>query len=102
MDDFYVEGFRDNVSDLDIRAQIEGSFFFSCIWSLGATLDTNGRMKFSILFRGLLEREFPEPIKKELNIPFDIPKPEKPYIFVIPVGETVFDYRYIKEVSSQL
>ncbi|XP_045470082.1 dynein axonemal heavy chain 7 [Harmonia axyridis] len=97
MDDFYVDGFRDNVSDLDIRAQIEGSFFFSCIWSMGGTLDTNGRLKMSILFRGLLEREFPEAIKKDLNIPFDIPKPDKPYIFLIPAGETVFDYRYIKE-----
>ncbi|KAF7280376.1 hypothetical protein GWI33_006107 [Rhynchophorus ferrugineus] len=97
MDDFYDDKYREQVSDLDVRAQIEGSFFFSCIWSLGATLDNNSRDKFSLLFRGLLEREFPQKLIDLLGIPFEISKPEKPYIFTLPVGETVFDYRFIKE-----
>lgn len=100
MDDFHDEKYRDQVSDLDVRAQIEGSFFFACIWAMGATLDSISREKFNILFRGLLEREFPEGVKETLGIPFEINKPEKPYIFTLPVGETVFDYRFIKEVKS--
>lgn len=102
MDDFRDEKYREQVSDLDVRAQIEGSFFFSCIWSMGGTLDADSRPKFSLLFRALLEREFPEKVKEQLNIPFEIAKPEKPYIFTIPVGETVFDYRYIKEVRCYI
>ncbi|CAH1117610.1 unnamed protein product [Phaedon cochleariae] len=97
MDDFYDEKYREQVSDLDVRAQIEGSFFFACIWSVGGTLDNDSRNKFNILFRGLLEREFPDKIHESLEIPFEINKPDKPYIFTLPVGETVFDYRFIKE-----
>ncbi|XP_017769738.1 PREDICTED: dynein heavy chain 7, axonemal-like [Nicrophorus vespilloides] len=97
MDDFYDEKFMENTNDLDTRAQLEGSFFFSCIWGMGATLYAESRHKFNALFRGLLDRDFPKSTIENLKIPFDIPKPEKPYIFTIPVGETVFDYRYIKE-----
>ncbi|ERL86097.1 hypothetical protein D910_03511 [Dendroctonus ponderosae] len=97
MDDFYDDKYRDQVSDLDVRAQIEGSFFFACIWSLGGTLDNHSRLKFNVLFRALLEREFPQKIAAELEIPFEVSKPDKPYIFTLPVGETVFDYRFIKE-----
>lgn len=98
MDDFYDEKFMEQISDLDVRAQLEGVFFFSCIWSLGGTLDSNSRPKFSVLFRALLEREFPQALIDQLDITFEIPKPEKPYIFTIPTGGSVFDYRFIKEV----
>ncbi|CAH0557250.1 unnamed protein product [Brassicogethes aeneus] len=97
MDDFYDEKYKEQVSDLDVRAQLEGSFFFSCIWSMGGTLDIKSRAKFNLLFRGLLDREFPEKTKGALGIPFDIAKPEKPYIFSMPVGETVFEYKFFKE-----
>lgn len=102
MDDFYDEQYKEQVSDLDVRAQIEGSFFFACIWSMGGTLDANSRPKFNILFRGLLEKEFPDDVLKQFGIPFEIQKPDKPYIFIIPIGETVFDYRFIKEVHFYL
>ncbi|KAK9727720.1 ATP-binding dynein motor region [Popillia japonica] len=97
VDDFYDEKYMEQSSDLDIRAQLEGVFFFSCIWSMGGTLDVASRPKFNLMFRGLLERDFPEQIKQDLGIHFDIPKPDKPYIFTLPQIDTVFDYRYIKE-----
>lgn len=99
MDDFKDDKYMEQISDLDVRAQIEGVFFFSCIWSMGGTLASDSRDKFNMLFRGLLEREFPQAYYEALDIPFEIPKPDKPYIFTLPIGETVFDYRYIKEVS---
>lgn len=102
MDDFYDEKYKESVSDLDVRAQLEGSFFFSCIWSLGATLDVKSRPKFNLLFRGLLEKEFPEKTLESLGIPFEISKPDKPYIFSLPVGESVFDYRFFKEVRHSI
>ncbi|XP_047042351.1 dynein axonemal heavy chain 7 [Helicoverpa zea] len=97
MDDFHDEKYLENISDLDIRAQLEGVFFFSCIWSIGATLEADSRPKFDMLFRGLLEKEFPDKIKNSLGMPKEISKPEKQYIFIIPREGLVYDYRFIKE-----
>ncbi|KAI5631027.1 dynein heavy chain and region d6 of dynein motor domain-containing protein [Phthorimaea operculella] len=97
MDDFHNEAYVESLSDLDIRAQLEGVFFFSAIWSLGATLEASGRKKFDMMFRGLLDKEFPEKVIEALSYPRAIAKPEKQYIQLIPKDETVYDYRYIKE-----
>ncbi|XP_041972117.1 dynein axonemal heavy chain 7 isoform X2 [Aricia agestis] len=97
MDDFRDEKIVEQLSDLDIRAQLEGAFFFSCIWSIGATLDGPSRPKFDLLFRALLEKEFPQKIKEELGYGKEIPKPEKQYIFMLPKDGLVYDYRFIKE-----
>ncbi|CAG9863347.1 unnamed protein product [Phyllotreta striolata] len=98
MDDFYDEKYREQVSDLDVRAQIEGSFFFSCIWGLGGTLDNNSREQFSYMFRMLLEKEVPPQLIDSFpELPHRVLKPDKPYIFSIPAAQTVFDYRFIKE-----
>lgn len=40
----------------------QGTFFFSAIWSMGATLEASGRAKFDMMFRGLLDKEFPEKV----------------------------------------
>ncbi|XP_069698472.1 dynein axonemal heavy chain 7 [Periplaneta americana] len=97
MDDFYDEKYMQGISDLDERAQLEGVFFFSCIWSLGGTLDMQSRARFNILFRGLLEREFPKHLKEEFGLPMEVKPPLKPYIFIIPAQGLVYDYRFIKE-----
>ena len=98
MDDFHHEKYVSNLSDLDIRAQLEGVFFFSCIWAMGGTLFTESKEKFDLLFRGLLERDFPISTLESLNLPFEIAPSTKPYIYVIPTAGSVFDYKYIKEV----
>ncbi|XP_049887204.1 dynein axonemal heavy chain 7-like [Pectinophora gossypiella] len=97
LDDYNDEKYVSNLNDLDIRAQIEGVFFFSSIWSMGATLEASGRPKFDIMFRGLLEKEFPEKVRLSLGYPKPISKPDKPYIFTLPKEGLVYDYRYIKE-----
>lgn len=98
LDDFRDEKFIETISDLDTRAQLEGVFFFSCIWSLGAALDTASREKFSLLFHGLLQKEFPSSLKADFGIPDElIIPPLKAYIYTIPEQATVFDYRFIKE-----
>ncbi|CAH2067322.1 unnamed protein product, partial [Iphiclides podalirius] len=97
MDDFYDEKCVEQLSDLDVRAQLEGVFFFSCIWSIGATLDGDSRLKFDMMFRGLLEKEFPDKVIQALGYPRQIAKPEKQYIFTIPKDGLVYDYRFIKE-----
>ncbi|XP_063983101.1 dynein axonemal heavy chain 7-like [Diachasmimorpha longicaudata] len=84
-------------NELDLRAQLEGSFFFSCIWAMGGTLEANHREKFSILFRGLLEKEFPPSLSELFQLPDTVQPPAKPYIFVMPKDGMVFDYRFIRE-----
>ncbi|KAH0950776.1 hypothetical protein HN011_006322 [Eciton burchellii] len=97
LDDFYDEKYMAALSDLDIRAQVEGSFFFSCIWAMGGTLMTSYREWFSILFRALLEREFPEEVRTRFNISPEIGDPKKPYVILLPSTGLVFDYKFIKE-----
>lgn len=67
---------------------------------MGACLNSESRGKFSIIFQGLLQKEFPSQIKNDFGLPDHlIMPPLKPYIYTIPEQGSVFDYRYIKEVS---
>ncbi|XP_014484361.1 PREDICTED: dynein heavy chain 7, axonemal-like [Dinoponera quadriceps] len=97
MDDYYDEEAAKKISELDLRAQIEGSFFFSCIWAMGGTLEAKYREQFSIMFRGLLEKEFPVTLMNEFQLRESVPAPLKPYIFIMPKHHLVFDYRFFKE-----
>ncbi|XP_076227546.1 dynein axonemal heavy chain 7 isoform X3 [Nomia melanderi] len=100
--DCFIDEYRDekatkDMDELDLRAQVEGSFFFSCIWALGGTIGVNYRERFSILFRGLLEKDFPPSLLEILGFTKSIEPPLKPYIFLMPRDGLVFDYRFIKE-----
>lgn len=99
MDDYYDEKYVASLSDLDVRAQLEGVFFFSCVWSLGGALTEPSREKFSEVFRALSNKEFPEEMIQNLLIPEELQPAVlvKPFIFIIPKGGTVFDYRFTKE-----
>nr|XP_012148645.1 PREDICTED: dynein heavy chain 7, axonemal [Megachile rotundata] len=97
LDDFYDEKYLQTLSDLDMRAQIEGCFFFSCIWSLGGTLTADSRHSFSDLFRALTEREFPEDARERFEISEETTDPTKPYVVSLPITDLVFDYKYVKE-----
>lgn len=99
MDDYYDEKYMANLTDLDVRSQLEGIFFFSCIWSLGAALESKSRIEFSDLFRALLEKSFTDAHREKFQVPkyIEIPPTGRPYIVNLPRGGTVFDYRFIKQ-----
>ncbi|XP_036230121.2 dynein axonemal heavy chain 7 isoform X1 [Bactrocera oleae] len=99
IDDFKDEKYVTNLSDLDFRAQIEGVFVFSCIWSLGGALDSRSREKFNVVFRALMEKNFPEQLYTDFGVPEElfVSVLTKPFIFPIPKSGSVFDYRFIKE-----
>lgn len=88
-----------SLKEVEIRAQIEGIFFFSAIWALGGALIQESRDKFSEIFRALLEKTFPPELNEKYKIPEDIQVAplQKPFIFPIPKLGSVFDYRFIKE-----
>lgn len=97
--EYYEEKLISTLSELDIRAQLEGMFFFSCIWSLGAILNETERLAFSELFHGLMAKEFPSALYEKFNIPKALQQnaSSRPYIFTIPAAGSVFDYRFICE-----
>ncbi|XP_053982409.1 dynein axonemal heavy chain 7 [Hylaeus volcanicus] len=97
LDDFHDEKYLQTLSDLDMRAQVEGCFFFSCIWAMGGTLMVDSRDSFSELFRALTQREFPEDVRERFDISEDTADPPKPYVVNLPLTGSVFDYKYIKE-----
>lgn len=88
-----------SLREVEIRAQIEGIFFFSAIWALGGALFQESREKFSEVFRALLEKTFPDELNEKYKIPEEIRVPvcAKPFIFPIPKMGSVFEYRFIKE-----
>lgn len=99
LDDYQDEKYVSTLSDFDIRAQLEGTFFFSCVWGLGGALNVESRRVFSEIFHGLLEKKFPDALVEQFGVPKEISVPNliKPYIFPIPKQNTVFDYKYLKE-----
>lgn len=67
---------------------------------MGGTLEASSREQFSIFFRGFMEKEFPLALIETYQLDEPVPQPEKPYIFVMPKHNLVFDYRFIKEVEN--
>lgn len=69
------------------------------MWALGGPLNDASRTKFSELFHALLSKEFPEDVYEKFHIPehVRVENLKKPFIFTIPIGGSVFDYRYLKE-----
>ncbi|XP_032678001.1 dynein heavy chain 7, axonemal-like [Odontomachus brunneus] len=97
LDDYHDEKYVSALSDLNMRAQVEGCFFFSCIWAMGGTLMTNYREWFNVLFRALLDNQFPEAVRRRFDIPSEIRDPKQPYLIPLPLAGSVFDYKFIKE-----
>lgn len=64
---------------------------------MGSTVMANYREWFSVLFRALVNREFPEEVRKRFNIPREIGDPKKPYVVTLPPIGSVYDYKFIKE-----
>ncbi|KAJ8670547.1 hypothetical protein QAD02_001806, partial [Eretmocerus hayati] len=100
-DDFHDEEFLENTTDLEMRAQVEGCFLFSCIWALGGTIMAAYRESFSTLFRALVERELPLMIKEKYTLPESVGNPKKAYIAHLPEEGLVYDFKYIKEGKGE-
>lgn len=52
---------------------------------------------FSVLFRALVDHEFPEEVRQRFGISPEIGNPKEPYVVPLPSTGSVFDYKYIKE-----
>lgn len=99
LDEYRDEKYTANLSELDIRAQLEGIFCFACIWSFGGALNESSRERFSELFHGLSLKDFPNELYEKFLIPvkLHVAALPKPFIFNLPKVGSVFDYRFIRE-----
>lgn len=64
---------------------------------MGGTLMANYREWFDVLFRALLDDQFPEEVRRRFDISPEIGNPKQPYLVPLPPAGSVFDYKFIKK-----
>uniref|UniRef100_A0A8C5QX10 Dynein axonemal heavy chain 7 n=1 Tax=Leptobrachium leishanense TaxID=445787 RepID=A0A8C5QX10_9ANUR len=97
MDEFADESFIQNMSERDICSWLEGIFLFSLIWSVGGSCKEDDRLKFDKLLREIMEGPLSEETRTRYKILHPVDRPEKPFTVPIPKGNTVYDYRFLKQ-----
>ena len=88
-------------SETELTPLFEGMFFFSCIWSIGAVCDEEGKAQFNTVFNELLKGDLPEDLKNSLNLSVEIPPLENPYVFHLPKERSVFSYKLTIGTKSE-
>ncbi|KAL2653371.1 hypothetical protein R1flu_021499 [Riccia fluitans] len=73
---------------------LQGLFVMAVIWSIGATVDGEGRAKFSSFLHKLLAKE--DDLGMELSAGMKVLKPEFEYLPVLPEGYSCYDYTFAK------
>lgn len=68
---------------------------------MGGTLMANYREWFDVLFRALLDNQFPKAVRTRFDIPPEIGNPKRPYMVPLPSAGSVFDYKFIKEAKGK-
>uniref|UniRef100_F6UZT3 EF-hand domain-containing protein n=1 Tax=Ciona intestinalis TaxID=7719 RepID=F6UZT3_CIOIN len=97
MDDFKDSAKIKAMDQREVVAWIEGIFLFSYIWSVGATTDTDSRVKFDKLLREIMDGPLSEETKNEYHIIDPVLPPSKSFSAPIPRSADVFSWRFIKE-----
>nr|XP_006820578.1 PREDICTED: dynein heavy chain 3, axonemal-like [Saccoglossus kowalevskii] len=87
------EGQEGGLTNQQITLWLQGLFLFSLVWTIGGTVDGNGRIKFDQYFRTLISgtvQEHPKP--KSIKITKSNSFPER---------GTVYDFYFYKHASGQ-
>ncbi|XP_006814570.1 dynein axonemal heavy chain 7-like [Saccoglossus kowalevskii] len=100
-DEFRDEATFNKMDEREVCSWIECIFLFSFVWSIGATTSDDGRAKFDILFREIMEGGLSEETRAKFHILELVDPPLKNLSMPIPKGGSVFDYRFVKEGSGQ-
>lgn len=70
-----------------MRCWIIGAYMFATVWTIGATVDEEGREKFSIFLKELISgKNSNYPVPSEVGLKIDIPYPKE---------GSVYDYKYL-------
>uniref|UniRef100_A0A3Q3KEU7 Dynein axonemal heavy chain 7 n=1 Tax=Monopterus albus TaxID=43700 RepID=A0A3Q3KEU7_MONAL len=97
MDEFYDEAKMKSMNEKDICSWLEGIFVFCLVWSVGASCDDSGRVKFDAVVREILTRPLSEKTKACHGILATVEAPPKQLTVPLPTKGTVYQYRFIKE-----
>ncbi|XP_067372006.1 dynein axonemal heavy chain 7 isoform X2 [Channa argus] len=97
MDEFHDEAKIKTMSEQDICSWLEGIFVFCLVWSLGASCDDSGRVKFDAVVREVLSDALSEKTQACHGILATVEAPAKQLTVPLPTEGTVYQYRFIKE-----
>lgn len=99
IDEFHDEGTIGRLEDRETSSWLQGVFLFSFVWSVGASVDQAGRKLFDKLTRELVDGGMTEDMRAKLALVELVPPPMRDYDVPFPREATVYDYRFVKEVS---
>ncbi|KXJ28065.1 dynein heavy chain 7, axonemal [Exaiptasia diaphana] len=97
MDEFHDEQRFKELNEREVAAWLECIFLFSCVWSIGATIDLSGRKCFDKVLREIIEGPLSLETKSKYHILEIVDPPPRPFLCPFPSKGTVYDYRFIKE-----
>lgn len=78
----------------------QGMFIFSWVWSVGASCEEVGRLKFDELARELLTGGLSEETRTRHGLLEVVEPPAKQLTVPLPEEGTLYQYRFVKEVTS--
>ncbi|XP_063744092.1 dynein axonemal heavy chain 7 [Eleginops maclovinus] len=97
MDEFQDEAKMKSMNENDVCSWLEGIFVFCLVWSVGASCDDPGRVKFDAVVREVLSGPLSEETRASHGILATAEAPPKQLTVPLPAEETVYQYRFIKE-----
>ncbi|XP_074662516.1 dynein axonemal heavy chain 7-like [Tubulanus polymorphus] len=97
MDEFHDEGKVSQMEEREIISWLECIFLFSLTWSVGGSVNEDGRTKMDALVRELMEGQMTEETRAKLSLTSLVTAPLKPYAVPFPNDGKIYDFRFIKE-----
>ncbi|TNN79438.1 Dynein heavy chain 7, axonemal [Liparis tanakae] len=97
MDEFHDEAKMKSMNENDIFSWLEGIFVFCLVWSVGASCDDSGRVKFDAVVREVLVGPLSQETCARHGILATVEAPPKQLSVPLPSDGTVYQYRFIKE-----
>ncbi|XP_059164025.1 dynein axonemal heavy chain 7-like isoform X1 [Physella acuta] len=101
LDEFHDEAKIAQLEEREIITWLESIFFFALTWSLGASSDDKGRLRFDKLVRELSSGGMTEETRKAIGLVDLIEPPMKPYVNPHPPKGKIYDYKFVKEGSGK-
>ncbi|XP_061774430.1 dynein axonemal heavy chain 7 [Nerophis ophidion] len=97
MDEFHDAAIMKRMNDNDVCSWLEGIFVFCLAWSVGASCNDAGRVKFDALAREILKGPLSQETRTCHGLLNTVEAPTKQLTVPLPTEGTIYQYRFIKE-----
>nr|XP_057937248.1 dynein axonemal heavy chain 7 isoform X2 [Doryrhamphus excisus] len=97
MEEFHDASIMKRMSDNDVCSWLEGIFVFCLAWSVGASCNDAGRIKFDALVREILKGPLSEGTRTSHGILATVEAPTKQLNVPVPTEGTIYEYRFVKQ-----